>query len=261
VQEALALLPSIAAADVRDVYDAVMAGGDDGCPLLYGGSEEGGDYLYWKEYCSSDEGAAFEGYSYDYSFDGLYADAVTWSGWYLYLSATMVDAAGDRLQGAGAVARRRGDSDDGWSYFEQVVDGSFTWSGAGKGGGAWLGGSVQPTLTRTAYLFPEIDGRAMSLEGGLAGLSGALGTIAFSGLSLFSPEFGNACAGEPSGVVSVRDGDGNWYDVVFDGPEAWDEPVDAALCDGCGEVWFRGEAVGDACASFDSLLAWEETPW
>ena len=61
--------------------------------------------------------------------------------------------------------------------------------------------------------------------------------------------------------MSVRDLDGDWYDVVFDGPTDWGADSDPDLCDGCGEAYFRGEDVGAVCPDFSGLNGWEGTPW
>jgi hypothetical protein len=61
--------------------------------------------------------------------------------------------------------------------------------------------------------------------------------------------------------VSLRDSDGNWYDVVFDGPILYDDVIDPAVCDGCGEAWYRGEPMGTVCADFNALVDWEVSPW
>jgi hypothetical protein len=49
--------------------------------------------------------------------------------------------------------------------------------------------------------------------------------------------------------------------VSFDGPGEFGQPYDGAGCDGCGEVWFRGEPAGQACVDFSGLLDWTEAPW
>ena len=63
------------------------------------------------------------------------------------------------------------------------------------------------------------------------------------------------------GNQQARDNAGQWYDVLFDGPLEYGEQVDPDLCDGCGQVWYRGEPLGEACVDFSHLLDWSGRPW
>ena len=52
----------------------------------------------------------------------------------------------------------------------------------------------------------------------------------------------------------MRGEDGSWYDVLFDGPNDLQPETPPDLCDGCGQVYYQGDAMGEACADFSALL-------
>ena len=68
------------------------------------------------------------------------------------------------------------------------------------------------------------------------------------------------CPQEPSGTISVQGADGEWYDVVFDGP-SFGETTDPAVCDGCGTAWLEGMRLGEVCVDAGELLDWDGVPW
>jgi hypothetical protein len=73
---------------------------------------------------------------------------------------------------------------------------------------------------------------------------------------MLSTASGSECSSEPGGTVSVRDAEGEWYDVTFQGPVSGSSTSFPAECDGCGEVWFRGAPIGDVCPDLSTLQTW-----
>ena len=84
------------------------------------------------------------------------------------------------------------------------------------------------------------DLQGFTANGQLSSLGGAFDTFDFDAW-----EWRAGC-GEPSGRVSVRTSDAVWLDVTFGGEGA-------ARCDGCGEVSWRGQVLGEACDDFDGF--------
>jgi hypothetical protein len=99
------------------------------------------------------------------------------------------------------------------------------------------------------------------VDGGVSGFDGEIGAVVFDAVLLVDAGWGGACPSEPGGVISVRDVQGGWYDILLDGPAEWGGTSDPDLCDGCGEAFYRGESIGSVCADFPALLGWEGTPW
>ena len=102
-----------------------------------------------------------------------------------------------------------------------------------------------------------------SWDGGVFGIDGAAEAIYATDFYIYSEAKGSPCELEPSGLISIRDSLGQWYDVEFQGPPysgAWSYQPE---CDGCGSAWFRGEYMGEACVDFGIFMEWdgEGRPW
>ena len=144
-------------------------------------------------------------------------------------------------------------SEDGVRRFDGWVLGSFGYPTAG----GWL------ASTRGVGLEVQSEdagggARWLSLDGGVE-LPSEGYSVQAAALRLHSPETGAGCSAEPSGTLTLRFDDGERYEVVFGGPEQaddadWD-------CDGCGELRFGGEALGQVCLDPAPMLDWEGRPW
>jgi hypothetical protein len=258
IESAIALSLTLNAAPIFPAYDAAMVGAEESCPAYY-------DYQgsqYWYDTCTASTGARYSGYSFYQLYDGYDAgDGSVYDGQTVYGVAEIVTPDGYTYE-AGGSAQNLVATGPGYTYFSSVIAGSFAWDGP-EAAGTWLETGVSPDITLLGYVIPE-SGNYIMLDGGLSGLGGDLDTVVFDAVVLFdfAGPSGSPCPTEPGGVVSVRDGVGNWYDVVFDGPSEYGlEMSDPALCDGCGSAWFRGEPIGEVCADFTSLLDWEVSPW
>ena len=57
---------------------------------------------------------------------------------------------------------------------------------------------------------------------------------------------------------------GGHYQLVFDGVDPTADVVDVpetSQCDGCGELFFMGESLGELCPDLGPLMDWEGRPW
>lgn len=263
VEEAVARAFTLNASPVFPAYAAAMAGAEAGCPDWY----EADGNVYWYDQCTASTGARFEGYS----FYQVYADTPSGDGGFLdgeavYGVAQVTTADGHTFEAGGSAYAYSVDYYDAdgvtvaYSAIASAVAGAFLWDGP-EADGTWLGSAISPDLSMYALIAPAYDARGAWLDGGLSGLGGAVDTVVFEDLFLYDAVLGSTCPTEPGGLVSVRDGNGDWYDVLFDGPAEYGATSDVALCDGCGVAFFRGEEVGTVCADFGPLLAWEASPW
>lgn len=236
-------------------YEAVMATADEACPTYYAY----GSNVYWYDYCWSEQGTLFNGYSFHLVYDQYDGgDGLIYTGDQLYGIAQVTTADGEVFEAGGTAYDLYAESAD-YQVYYSVVQGGFSWTGAGD---SWLAEGLAPNLYMVAYYVPAMDGRAFSLEGGVAGLEGDFDTVVFDGLVLYDEKVGGACPIEPAGMVSVRDPEGQWYDVLFDGEAEYGQGVlDPDACDGCGEAWYRGVSVGQVCAEWSWLNEWEGAPW
>lgn len=247
IADAVAAAMSIDADPVFAAYDAAMAGRTDVCPATY---DDGYGGRYWYDACTTDGGAMFEGYGYDYAgeyYDGTYLATVAYRS--SYLAATVTDASGRVFGGAGSVAWTRSDGDAGDHYRDRYVQGSFAWDGP-EDDGTWVEAGLSPDLYVARYWIDGVDGSYVGLDGGLAPLGGAFVAASFDGVVAMSPAFSEC--DEPAGTIALRDAEGNWFDVLFDGDENG-YAVDPSRCDGCGTAYFRGDPIGAVCVDVVSL--------
>ena len=243
----------VRAQPVQAAYDSVMAGQSGGCPNYY----DSPDGTYWFDQCTADTGAAFSGYVFAY---GGYDAIDPYSGlpmdyWVAYGGATVDTAAGQRFELAGNAYWSATESPDGNAY-QSLVQGTFGWDGP-EAAGTWMGDPVDPDLYWYAASFPQVGGTYLYVEGALGVGPEA---VAFDGVQI-GRFVGFSCEAEPGGTVGVRVADGSWYDVQFHGPTDAKPDVAPADCDGCGDVSYRGEPMGQVCIDWSSWTGWGSTPW
>lgn len=244
-----------------ETYDSLIGGADrDGCPIMLDYHYPSIHEQFWLGECTASSGVSFTGQSYLYEYEsyidpsGAYLD-----GFALYLSGGMEAPTGEFIVGAGEALDLVG-AGVGYRFYLRALNGTFL-VGDSQGYFSGLDGSTVPAMSVTALYSPPVKGRSVVLEGAMGGLSGEIGTVAVSALTLTNAALGSVCPTEPSGSISLRDRDGNWYDVFFDTPVEPDESWDPSLCDGCGDAWFRGSYLGEVCADFSTLLDWGTSPW
>lgn len=97
---------------------------------------------------------------------------------------------------------------------------------------SWTGGPLEVDRLEVGRLRSP-SAALLTLDGALGGLVGRFGAAEVLGGAWWGT---GACTAEPSGLWSLRDADGRWYDVVFD-----------AVCDGCGVVSSAGLEPATVC--------------
>ncbi|MEQ1570168.1 MAG: hypothetical protein ABMA64_31330 [Myxococcota bacterium] len=239
--QAVALVPQLSADPPMAAYDSVMAYSGGYCPSTYGYATGtyGGYSTNWYSQCDTPGGATFSGYAGDYQSDD-YGDSSGYRG--LYVSATVVDPQDRVLTAAGYWSRSV--VDYGYElYTYDYLDGTMAYDAAVTRG-TWIEDGLAPhELTIDAG---EGDGwRYQSLDGQVTGLAGPIDTVDYTDVYYDS---GYRCA-EPTGTISLRTTEADWFDVVFTGGDG----AEGADCDGCGAVWWRGLELGEVCSDF--------TPW
>lgn len=263
VQSALFRIRDTTAAPVLAAYGSAMQGQGDYCPDYYAG-EDGS--IYWFDYCTSEYGTSFNGYAFSYDYvDYPDGSGYLYNGDAVFSAATIETADGRTFSGAGTayglIASWPVEGEAHKVYYT-VLEGSFEWNGA-EAEGTWIEEGVNPDLSVQLAQFDDYpDIRVAYVVGGVTGLDEDFDTVVFDDVALWDEALTTSgCEAEPSGSVSIRSPDGDWYDVLFDGPIDEEAEVVPGTCDGCGTAWFRGEQVGAVCADFSELLGWENTPW
>ncbi len=265
IDEIIGELMLLNAAPILDSYVAATGGQQEDCPDMF----ESDGSVYWYDYCYADDGSYFAGYGFYYEYEDYETDeSYIYNGSQLFTESEVTNAEGHVFSGGGSASDLRADyvgiESVEHTVFYSVIGGGFSFDGP-EADESWMSEGLSPALTTYGYWIPEVNGYTGNLlyvTGGVSGLVGTANAVALEDFSMFPVSLGSSCETEPHGTISVRSTDGLWYDVVFDGPEAWSgDVVDAADCDGCGTIYFRGEAMGEACSTFDGLLDWGEQPW
>jgi hypothetical protein len=256
LQEGLDRTMSVSAAPVQAAYEAAMAGSTAACPYVYATP----DGTYWYDSCMADDGSEFDGYVFAYGIDGLwdpnYEMVIDY--WYAFGGATVTDAGGRVFELAGTALAYHG-SGDGLEFHYSEVGGTFEWDGP-EADGTWLRDELDPDLITSAQSLTDVPGSYVLLYGGFGGFAGGWAVAYDENLS-FSESLGGRCDAELSGTVGVRAPDGSWYDVQFQGWDGVDPLYDGAGCDGCGEAYYQGEALGSVCVDLSTLQAMGVDPW
>ncbi len=261
IDETFASLWDFQPQPVLDAYEAADADSDGDCPIVYPDYDvDYGDAWYWFETCTSDAGAHYTGFVYAVSFSDWEQDGVIYDGGGMAAAGEVTDAAGRVWEGSGTVYGYEGASTDGSTFINALImDGTWSWDG--DDGGSWMSTGIEPGFTGYTWWSADLGGGAVVMDGGLFGLEGPLDTVVMDGMTLYDEVFAPSCALEPSGTISVRDTEGRWFDVTFDGGDDLEDVVTPEWCDGCGGAWFEGTYVGEVCLDFSTLLDWEERPW
>jgi hypothetical protein len=255
ITDALSAALGLTAAPVFASYAQVMDNEDSGCPNYY----DYGDNTYWYDQCTAEDGTSFQGYSFYYRYVDFYSEGLLYNGDSLYGVARVADADGNVFEAGGSASNLRGEA-EGYTYFQSVVQGSFSWTGP-EAEGTWMTEDLAPDVNMYGILASAYDARAFYLDGGVSGLGGVFETVVMEDVFMMDGILGGICPTEPGGLISARDDDGNWYDVVLDGMIDAEDTPDPQFCDGCGTAYFRGEEIGSVCIDFSVLVGWGDSPW
>ncbi len=262
LEEALAMVMRTDPAEAFPVILNAMASGDGYCPYYYDTYAALYGYDYWYGGCVTADGDRHEGTVYgkdDLPYDSAYYDVHRYSWWQSDYGIQMAD--GQRFDMTGYLYT--------WdstyiSTGERIVylttrGFSLVWQG-GAWDDTWMGSQRSFDYVATARQTAAGD-VYLDIDGSLSTGDGRIEAILFDDVFLHTAGYGATCEAEPSGTISVRLDDGRWYDVLFDGAAYPGASVFPPDCDGCGEVWSRGESLGRVCPDLTVLYDWEGRPW
>jgi hypothetical protein len=246
---------------VLAAIDDAVSFEDAGCPYYYTDYYRLYGYYYWYGGCDTEEGTSFDGYLY-----GIHYDPFTSSGYYYpdygwwYGDGSVDRADGQSLEISGYWSMYQWlYSSPASAYVYVYAYGDAEWDGADYAG-TWLGDAASLSYTMTGASDPQ-SGAWVQLDGGVSGLSGGTDSVWFDGVYMATAGYGSSCPQEPSGTISIRDDAGEWYDVEFQGPTYAGGSSFPPECDGCGDIWYRGTNIGQACADLSVMTDWEGVPW
>ncbi len=269
LSEVMGTLLSLNGSPAVDAYFSSMAGQQGDCPDYY--ENEGN--VYWYDYCYSDDGSSFSGYGFGYLYEDYEEGGYFYNGGTVFTVAEVTTGDGNSFSGGGSAqdlhlvvneeAEVHALYHEAWS---SSISGAFSYDGP-EGAGTWLNEDISPDLALVVYLVPEnevypgYNGKLVQVQGGVGGFVGEVSAAVADNFTVWSGGM-NLCPAEPMGMLSVRDTEGVWYDVVFDNVNQDDgETMDPDLCDGCGTVYVQGQAQGEACVDTTLLTDWTVAPW
>lgn len=251
-----------AAQPILDGYGEAMSQAEEGCPSLY---ELNGN-LFWYDSCTTSSGTSFSGYGFYYVYEDVdyLGDGTPFDGAVVYGLGQIESPDGTSIEVGGSAGALVGTSSDGVTLYISSVQGSFAWDSP-EAAETWMAEGLHPSLTSYAAVVTAYDVHYVSLDGGLDGLFDARGdavplpTATLNSVVLADEVVGFGCDQEPAGTISLRSPQGAWFNVTFD--VSSDDYSLTGVCDGCGEVSYDGEVVGEACADFSPWLDWGDNPW
>lgn len=266
VGEVLDALTRVDPHTLTATYEALRTeGGDDSCPYYYtdGDGDDYYGYQYWYDSCTSDGGTTFQGYGYSYYYEPFDSGSTHYDDYaYVQLYGSITDRLGDALEVSGYYYHytygSRGTAD---RYGYAYLVGDARWNDE-DAQGTWLAQDLSLDLYYSWSYDSDVEvGTGLSVSGSMSGLTGPMNSALLDDFYLYSADLGSPCDLEPSGSLSVRDADGEWYHIAFQGPAWSGAPVFGPDCDGCGQVTWRGDELGEVCPDFGALTSWEGRPW
>ena len=246
----------------HEKYEGLREGMDDGyCPYYYPDYYEDYGQYYWIDSCSSDMGGNFAGNGRSYLLEPYVNDEYEYEHvGYFYGSARIEGADGEVMSAAGySSAQEYRHSGNGYTYYYHDMWGEFSAENLGLED-TWLTTNWRLDHTLSANISPE-GGKYIYLNSALSNMEGPINAAVLEGVMVYDALRGSPCPQEPSGLFSLRDSEGRWYEVEFDGLPSGGTAMYPPDCDGCGEAWLDGVSVGTVCPDFSALLDWEGRPW
>jgi hypothetical protein len=259
ILESFDVLQRLNPAAVHDAYANIRDDYGPECPSFYDNYE----YDNWSDSCETENGTTFSGKAAYWRYTNFQDEYYTFQDDSYYSGdAKVTTPEGETFIGSGYARREVKQSKTSASQYQWwQVWGEFGWSGPG-GEGTWIKEDYMVDFTLWTGNYNGVDSDTyISLNGGLSGLSGTINTILLRDVMIYGEGLGSECAIEPFGTVSVRDDNGSWVDVIFDGPAYWGAWSFQPHCDGCGTAFFRGKELGSVCVDFTSWMNWEQIQW
>ena len=247
--EALMALFAFDLNPIETGYTQVMAEADEDCPIW----AIDGESVYWYASCTSDLGTSFNGYGTLVDYATLPPeDGIHFSGTMLNTIATISSFEGEHFSGGGAAFNIQATNNDGYELAYMGTDGGFEWSGP-EAEGSWMRAAT--SLDFIALMEQNSEHKVLQIEGTISGLS-AVDAVVFSGLTAVNTILPDGCGPEPHGMVAIRDIEGHWFDLEFQGMDDQGALDTTNGCDQCATAWFEGRPLFEVCPVMDLLYAW-----
>ncbi|MFN3197378.1 MAG: hypothetical protein ACE366_03000 [Bradymonadia bacterium] len=248
-------VPAVLTLDLSSVPERLAGLIDLTAPECPGGQQyetEEGYVIVAENECTHSSGVRFEGYLRLAMLDYTGDEGQRVTGFNIESGSVRIDTPDGRSFEAGGyldVRHERQSDGEVWGTYTQ---GSVRFDDETAGDNLWLSGAMSGRIER--YIYRHESGEmvmgasvATAIEVGPDG--GAISAISIDDLELNTW----LCAEEPIGTLSVREAEGVWHDVHYDG---FDPEEEAPLaCDGCGRHLVGGMSDDQLCEGEQWLQA------
>lgn len=261
IGEAVLALRVVRGSDLFFSYQDLMGSRTSTCPYTNEDYAELYGYDYWYDSCTVADGTSYSGFGYGYVNSDFMSGQYHYDlSAYLYADLAITRSDGSIFNASGSASQSvYFDTYSNYAVNSFYAAGEFNWDAA-EAAGTWLADGLSLSISETTLRYTSGGGYAY-VDGGVSRLGGLTDTVEFDQLYAANEAYGSPCELEPGGAIRVRDGEGEWYDVYFQGPTYGTSTAFPPECDGCGEVWFRGERLGEVCPELEGLYDWEGWSW
>lgn len=262
IEQAVDSLALVRAQSIFEAYESLLASRTSTCPYTNPDYAELYGVDYWYDTCAVPDGTSYAGFGYGYVNRAVDQGQYVYDlSAYLYADLAITRADGSTFAAGGTASQTLyRDVWYGYAVNGYSLAGEFAWD-APEAAGTWLAQGLSVSLYVQAVEYPTYPATSLYVDGGVSRLDGVTDTVEFIALYAESTALGTPCASEPGGAVRVRDERGDWYEVYFQGPLNGTDTAFPPECDGCGEVWFRGERLGLTCPDLSGLYAFGASRW
>lgn len=262
IGEAVDALRAVRGSDIFYTYAELLDSRSSTCPYTNDDYAELYGVDYWYDSCTVADGTSYSGFGYGYvNTDVVSGQYVYPLSAYLYADLAIGRADGSVFNAAGSASQSiYQDTYYGYEVNSFSAGGEFNWD-APEAAGTWLADGLSLSISELMLHYPGTEYRYVYVDGGVSRLRGMSDTVEFDALYAATAAAGSPCEAEPGGTIRVRDATGEWYEVYFHGPQYGTATSFPPECDGCGEVWFRGERLGEVCPDLAGLYDWEGWTW
>lgn len=241
VLEALAGQSAYRPASFFGVYAEAMLQADASCPR-----SDGDDLSAWEDPCVTELGVDFHGHAAEERYTGTVNGEGDIEARQSVAGVFQIEGDGPLLWAGGEAvwseARHEGTNAADFSYTNTLNYLSGAWLSGAADAASWLTSGLTIDLQTTA-ITADTGGRCLGIEGAVPTQTS---TVYFDILAC-DADFGMGCAMERAGSVFFRTPAGAWLEIRFDGARFPDWDFDAAACDGCGTLFWEGQAAGPLC--------------
>lgn len=254
-------LPRLAQSElgaIPAIFETFLEAGTDDCPFVERAEQEDGTLLTFEGGCETADGARFDGFAQLTTYQNRREsdDEPPATGFTIEAGGVRMERPDGRFFEADGYADSRrllaeaGEEDGGDAGGHLYLQGSFLADPETAAGNDWLDGRLSGRLERGLYR--DEGGYYFEMSATMTLGEGPASALSVGRLRINSW----LCTDEPAGTLSIRERDGVWHDLVFDGFVEEEEEAEPSVgaCDGCA-TWLVAGGSGTRVCDADGWIA------